>query len=69
MRTKRMDRFFSKMLGRKVRLLAAAEDVHAGRVGVVVNVYLGDHGTPRYTVMLKDGRLVEREGEVIVVEE
>ena len=69
MKRKRSGRFFTKMMGRKVRLLSIkAGDPDAGRAGVVINVYLGEEGTPMYTVMLKDGRLVERKGETIVVE-
>lgn len=69
MKPRRAGRFYTKMLGRKVRLLAPeAGEPFAGRIGEVVNVYLGENNVPTYTVMLKDGRLVERTGGGLVVE-
>jgi hypothetical protein len=59
---------YTKMLKRKVRLLSGeVPNQDEGRAGVVVNVYLIPAGV-RYTVILKDGRLVERAGQEIVVE-
>lgn len=67
-KTDRRLSLYTKLLKRKIRLLGLApNEAHAGRLGVIVNVYLWADGV-RYTVMLKDGRLVETSGSGIVIE-
>jgi len=59
---------YTKLLRRHVRILGCAPNAREmGRMGEIVSVYL-TAGGPRYTVMLKDGRLIESSGEGIIVE-
>lgn len=61
-------KLYTKLLKRKVRLLGGGPHPQdAGRLGVVVQVYLLASG-PWFTVQLKDGRLCEVQSEHIVVE-
>jgi hypothetical protein len=61
---------YTKLLKKKVRMLGRAPNERdLGRLGHIVNVYLDQtRPGPWYTVMLKDGRLVETDGTGIVVE-
>jgi hypothetical protein len=61
-------RLYTKLLKKKVRVRQQGPD--DGRAGIIVNVYLEDSRPPRplYTVMLKDGRLLEFDGLEFVVE-
>jgi hypothetical protein len=61
------------LLKKKVRLLGRDKktEQYGGRAGVIVCVYLVDAlplEGPSYTVMLKDGRLIETRGYDLVVE-